>query len=228
MRRQSPHLATIRAVLAAILIVAGGPAVVAAAVRNDPGDARAGLGLPQPAWDLSCVPLLANGDFEAGPGAAWSEQSAGGYALVSDQFPHGGEYGAWLGGDDSADDTLSQSATIPGTASRVTLVYWWAIHTLEEAHPHDVCTVELRDAQGGLIRVLETITDAADPDVWHRREHDLTQYKGRTVRLVFHAITDLTNPTDFFFDDVALEACDQSTARSVHLPLILKVHLGSH
>lgn len=169
-----------------------------------------------------CTGLVRNGTFEAGSDGAWTEESNLGHVLISDQWPRGGSLGAWLGGEDGSDDVLSQTITIPASASRVTLVYWWSIHTLEEVHPQDTCTVDLREPGGAVVQVLQTITDEAEPDIWQRSEFDLTAYRGRTLRLVFRGVNDPTNPTDFFFDDVDLQSC--GGVHSTYLPLVLKTH----
>lgn len=171
-----------------------------------------------------CAPLLSNGDFEGGPGEAWSEESGSGDTLVSTQWPRTGSYGAWLGGYEMGDDTLSQAIDIPESAGSVTLVYWWAIHTQEETHPHDLCTVELRGPDGAAVATLQTITDEAEPDVWQRAEFDLSPYRGQRLVLAFHALNDYAGPTDFFLDDVDVRVCSPA-GHGIHLPCIMRMHI---
>ena len=110
------------------------------------------LGHPSGGQAESCLGLVRNGTFEAGSDGAWSEESNLGHVLISDQWPRSGGLGAWLGGEDGSDDVLSQTITIPANASRVTLVYWWSVHTLEEVHPQDTCTVDLREPGGAVVQ----------------------------------------------------------------------------
>ena len=183
-------------------------------------------GLSPRVWAGGCPNLLRNGSFELGPNGDWSETSLGGNELITTDWAHGGQYAAYLGGSDDADDTLSQVVTIPSDAGSVTLTYWWAINTLEDTHPHDRCTVELRATDDALLQTLETIVDTDDVVAydWQRCDVDLTAYRGRQVKLVFHAVTDSSSPTEFFIDDVALTTCQAPApgSHALYLPLALR------
>ena len=217
----------IRAVwLAVSLLFSLAPVVQAASVHWCPAERGVASGRT-----LSCAPLLRNGDFEAGPDGSWDEevapncQEAGGPCeLINNQYTHNESlYGADLGGYNGASDTLSQAVAIPANAERVTLSYWWAIDTEETTGGYDFCFVELDDENGDLLALLEAITgDDQEIYVWHRSEFDLTAYKGHTVRLVFHAYTDDNQWSEFFIDDVDLEACEVPLARLSYLPLVMR------
>ena len=154
----------------------------------------------------SCSELVVNGGFESGS-QGWTQSSAGGYDLVSTYNPFTGVWGAYLGGIDDADDRLGQALTLPAGASSITLHAWWSIATSETGGGFDRMTLSLLRPDGSLLAELARIDDSADPDVWDEIIADLTSYAGQTVRVQAHAVSDGSNPTDFYLDDLGITAC---------------------
>ncbi len=171
---------------------------------------------PRPA---ACNELLVNGGFEAGA-AAWQISSAGGYSLLSQALPHTGEWGAFLAGYNEADDRLAQAVALPAGQTS-TLRFWWQVRTDETDHPWDALDVEVTPAGAAPIR-LQHITDADAGGAWQQATFDLSAYAAQTVTLSFHAQTDLDRPTDFYLDDISLEACAPAASFQLYLPLTLR------
>jgi uncharacterized protein (DUF736 family) len=167
----------------------------------------------------ACDERIANGGFEEG-GAGWSQVSARGNDLISDFRPHFGIWGAYLGGVNDADDKLTQQITLPAAAVSITLTAWWAIATEEEGVGFDRMTVSLLKPDHTLLANLLSVDSSATVNVWEQAELDLTDYRGQTVILQFHAATDASNLTDFYVDDVSLAVCRPTTA--VYLPIITR------
>jgi hypothetical protein len=154
---------------------------------------------------LACTEPMTNGGFEAGV-APWESVSAGGYTLISPILPYTGEMGAVLAAYNNADDELAQAITLPGGTTAV-LRFWWQMMTQEVNHPRDTLDITITPIGGGAPVTLRRITDGDTADSWQLAVLDLTPYAGQKVRLVFHAQTDGQQPTDFYLDDVSVEAC---------------------
>jgi uncharacterized protein YfaP (DUF2135 family) len=149
--------------------------------------------------------LLQNPGFETiadGQAPPWAFT---GEVQFSATRQHGGTYSAWLGGYNVADDRIYQQLAIPGSAgTEVQLVFWWLVRTNEPTHPWDSMTVRVRDASGALLKDLATLDDGSAVEAWQSSQYDLSEYVGQTVRVCFEAITDDSNLTSFFVDDVEL------------------------
>ena len=187
---------------------------------------------------------MTNGGFESGS-APWETVSAGGYTIISPVLPHTGQWGAVLGAYDSANDELAQTLTLPA-GTTLTLRFWWQMTTLEANHPWDTLDVTVTPASGGTPVRLLRITDGNLAGAWQQAVLDLTPHAGQSIRLSFRAETDSDRPTDFYLDDISMEACPGSgttptvtvtpsptrtvtptatriaTQRRVYLPLVLR------
>jgi hypothetical protein len=162
-----------------------------------------------------CGNRLQNGGFETvvgGDAAPWVRTASVTYTNLE---WHQGARSAWLGGRNNANDRLYQQIAIPGDTSLLqgvihaaTLSYWWGIVTNEVSHPFDHLYVRVRDTSDVLLEELEVLTDADASETWQESEFDLTAYKGQTVRISFEAVTDASNSTSFFVDDVELDVCE--------------------
>jgi hypothetical protein len=160
---------------------------------------------PALAAPQACTEQVANGGFESS-GPEWQTTSGGGYALISHILPRTGEWGAYLGGYNNAYDELAQIVTIPaGSASK--LRFWWQMSTLESTHPWDSLEVKVAPAAGGAATRVFLITDGSVANDWQEAVVDLTSYAGQSLRLSFRAATDSDRATDFYLDDISLEAC---------------------
>ena len=154
----------------------------------------------------SCAELVTNGDFEDGT-YGWSSWSALGYNLVSDFNPHGGMLGAYLGGDDNAQDVLSQTIPLPEGMTSLVLNLWWSITTEETAGSFDRMSVTLQDGGGTGVAVLLAVDNTAPVNVWDLSTSDLSAFAGRDLKLTIAVTTDANHPTAFFVDDVSVAAC---------------------
>ncbi len=153
----------------------------------------------------ACVEQVINGGFESGT-TPWQTVSAGGYDLVSQILPYTGQWGAYLGGYNNANDALSQDVTLPAGTS-ITLRFWWHMTTQETNHPWDTLDVTITPVSGGTPVLLRRITDGDTQGVWQQAILDLTPRAGQSVRLAFRAQTDSDRPTDFYLDDISVETC---------------------
>ncbi|MGC8782550.1 MAG: choice-of-anchor J domain-containing protein [Anaerolineae bacterium] len=171
---------------------------------------------PRPA---ACAELLVNGGLEDGA-AGWQISSADGYPLLSQALPHTGQWGAFLAGYNEADDRLAQAVALPAGQTS-TLRFWWQARTDETDHSWDTLDVEITPAGAAPIR-LQRITDADAGGGWQQATFDLSAYAAQTVTLSFHAQTDFDRPTDFYLDDISLEACAAATSFQLYLPLTLR------
>ncbi|MCC7354254.1 MAG: choice-of-anchor J domain-containing protein [Anaerolineae bacterium] len=192
--------------------------LVALALVIMPGLARPAVIEATPA---GCQERVLNRGFESGAAAPWVASRSG---LVSDLYAHNGRWAALLGSRNEANDDLYQQVVIPSNIITAELSFWWSIQTFEEVHPNDFLTVTIRNTANNTLAVLQTFSDAdgsTELPVWTRSVYTLTAYAGQTVRIAFHANTDLTNLTLFFVDDVSLTACGASlTAVRRFLPLV--------
>ena len=159
--------------------------------------------------------LLRNGTFDTGPGGGWSESSASGLALVTNDFEgsglagHTGAYAAWLGGTMNGNDTVRQTVTVPAGATRLRLSGYRVIATEETSTAqNDKMDFELRAT--GAATVLETLGTFGDNNAvlaWTAFQFEATSpHDGATLDLVIHATTNATLNTNFFVDSLVLEA----------------------
>jgi hypothetical protein len=77
----------------------------------------------------------------------------------------------------------------------------------EEAEAYDFFKVTVRDGSGALLKLLETVDNRAEQDVWKSSNFDLREFAGRTILVLFQVTTDDSNSTSFYLDDVELQVC---------------------
>lgn len=154
--------------------------------------------------------IIKNGEFEAGRDP-WSETSAAGYPIVQ-AFPQvsakSGVSIAWFGGYNAANDTLSQSFTIPASLTSASFSFWYQVSSsdLNNQTP-DTLTIELQDVNtGAILATVGRLTNLDRTTTWTQSfPVNLAQYKGRLLRLLFRCMTDGVNPTSFFIDSVKID-----------------------
>ena len=166
-----------------------------------------------------CVPdwtqLLGNADFEAGR-TVWTEDIVGSTnAIIRQQgggLPFPADSGTWAAlmlGYNGADLTLSQTVTVPATATMLRLRGARCWVTTETAGTGDAMTITVRSTGGTVLETLASLTNA-DADAvcsWTALSLDAgASYPGQTVQLVFDGQANGANPTSFAFDTLALEA----------------------
>lgn len=153
--------------------------------------------------------LVQNGDFEHGS-APWQESSSGGFEIVDTTNAHSGQYSAYLCGYISCRDTIKQSFSIPNTATRLTISYWWqAVTDRTGSACVDTFNAQLLNSKGKVIANVQHACNANAKQQWQQVTFDasslLAQYAGQNVTLVFSAKTALSlTVTSFFVDDIAV------------------------
>ena len=147
---------------------------------------------------------LVNGDFEAGH-SGWQEYSRQGYVIIMDTYypldvqHHGGNWGAWLGGQLDEISSLEQTVTVP--RDRSTLIYWHVI-TSEDSCGHDFGGVVI---DGGVVDKYDLCQSTATGG-WKQHRVDLGRYAGQTVRLQLRVETDGSGNSNLLVDDVEFAA----------------------
>lgn len=173
---------------------------------NTPTPTPTGTPTPPPTPTPTPPPggnLITNGGFESGT-TGWTQSSSGGYQIVDPTRPHTGLYSAYLCGYNNCRDTIYQTVSIPSTSTSATLTYYWYMDTTETYHSYDYMYVRVRNTAGSTLTTLQTISDGSSANGWHSASFSVLGYKGQTVQIAFVGTNDISNPTDFFVDDVAL------------------------
>jgi hypothetical protein len=150
--------------------------------------------------------LLVNGGFE-GSAAPWTLST--GFAFSTGAFPHTGTGYVIGGGGTNQNGTAFQQVAIPSTAAG-TLTFWLNITTAETTTTtaFDRLMVEVRNTAGTVLATVATYSNLnANPPSgnYALRTVDLSAFKGQTVRVTFHATTDVSLATSFRIDDVSLK-----------------------
>ena len=169
----------------------------------------------------ACVERVVNGGFEAGV-TGWEPTTNGPFALVGPALPRTGALGAILGARNNADDRLEQAIALPA-GKAATLRFWWHMLTEEPDHPWDTLEVTIKPAGAAESIRLVRITDGDIQGQWREAVFSLSAYAGQTVELSFRAQTDANQPTEFYVDDVSVQACDApALTKRLMLPLIMR------
>ncbi|MEQ1759432.1 MAG: CARDB domain-containing protein [Vicinamibacterales bacterium] len=163
----------------------------------------------------SGLELLTNGSFTSGL-SEWNPsgnfytnptfltcRTCPGYAFLaqSDGTPGNGLLG-----------TLSQTVTIPSSATSAGLTFWYHITTQETSTttPFDVLNVSLWNSSGGFVGTIATLSNLNKTTGYVQYSANLLAYAsaGQTVRLQFVATTDgaaaVGLPTVFRIDDASI------------------------
>ncbi|MBG6141755.1 M4 family metallopeptidase [Longispora fulva] len=141
--------------------------------------------------------LIANPGFESGV-TGWT-QSAQDITNSTQQAAHGGSWYAWMNGVGSANtETVSQSVTIPATASG-TLTFWLKVTTAESGSTvYDTLKVQAGST------TLATYSNANASAGYVQKSVNLAAYRGQTITLKFLGAEDAYLQTTFLVDDVSL------------------------
>ncbi|MEZ4707268.1 MAG: trypsin-like serine protease [Caldilineaceae bacterium] len=152
--------------------------------------------------------VLRNGSFDSGADGAWDEQSTnfgalgslilGDAELPAALQPRSGPYAAWLGGGDRETSRLAQTVDLP-TAATVTLVYYYQAQS-DDACGYDSAALLIN---GEAVHTFELCVEN-NTEGWQRNTVDLTALAGQQTTLEFETITDESQVSSFFVDDVAL------------------------
>jgi hypothetical protein len=148
----------------------------------------------------------------------WSATTTvSGHAVIvaGGPHPHLGANYAELGGANNQTDTLTQSLTIPATASSASLTFWANVVSQETSttRAFDLLHVEIHNSSGSLLSTPLTLDNRdrskdgnTDGTYFQPAAVDLSAFRGQTIQLVFRAIVDFELPTTFRVDDVSLLA----------------------
>ncbi len=157
------------------------------------------------------VELLSNGGFEDGH-SDWVEIGFNIITNTDDPYltitPHAGTWLSWLGGRNSANDTVYQQFSIADSLTSGNLSYYLWMGTDETSGSYDKLLVMLRNSSGGLIQQLDYVDNSYSiRRQWVQRSlflPDLTPWKGQNLRISFEASTNGSLVTNFYIDDVSL------------------------
>jgi hypothetical protein len=144
---------------------------------------------------------VANRGFENGT-TPWVQASSGGYQVISTSKPHTGAYSAYMGGYNSATESVYQTITVP---SNGVLSYWWYMSTNESGTTaYDYLRVRIYNTSGTLLGTVRTWSNASAKNVWSQDSVSLAAYAGQNVRLSFGVTTDSSLTSTFYVDDVSV------------------------
>lgn len=144
-----------------------------------------------------------NPGFEQGR-VIWSEYSFQGYDLIvlASTTPigaHGGSWLAWLGGDNSEHSELSQTITI--SASAPYLRFWYYKGSA------DVCGYDFfYVGVNGSFFYSETLCTSNNSGGWVEKVINLSPYVGTNKTVQFKVVTDGSNNSNVWLDDVSMSA----------------------
>jgi bacillolysin len=176
---------------------------------------------PPPTQQLpaGCTNLVVNGTFENAE-AGWVEVNTAHSAIIDTELPHTGARSAWLGGTDEEPlQYIFQEVRIPANATRVTLAYWRLMHyetkgLLGLFASEAKFATNLVNSSGDVIKTLEKFVSSQGDDQWRQATFDLSQFAGKTIRLLFMSENPKNNVSSFFVDDVELVVCTTGAAPS--------------
>ncbi len=152
--------------------------------------------------------LLLNPGFESGNNGNWTI-TAGVIDSSASPAARTGSWKAWLCGYGTTHtDYAYQTKTIPSTATSATLSYYLRITSSETTTSiaYDTMRVQISTNSGSTWTTLATYSNLNKGTFssYALRSHDLTAYKGLSVRVRFYATEDSSLQTSFLVDDTAL------------------------
>ncbi|MGH9643957.1 MAG: hypothetical protein ACRD3Q_16235 [Terriglobales bacterium] len=149
--------------------------------------------------------LIQNGGFETGTFANWT---TGGVVAptISTVQKHSGTHsvldGASSGSEPNGDDYLYQSITIPSTATKATLTFWYWPATTDTI-TYDWQEAQVQNSSGATLAQVMKVCQ--NTQAWTQVTYDLTSYKGQTIRIYFNDHQDgYGDLTYMYVDDVSV------------------------
>ncbi len=153
------------------------------------------------------IQAIQNGGFEGG-NVIWTQPS-GLYYIIGQYYSWSGDWSAWFGGYDYANDRLYQGFHVPAGINSAYLTFYLYVYSTDEPYiPYDYFYVELQNASGEMLEgfIYGDNTDAGWYRCWARWDYpEFSAYAGQTLRLFFQGITDVSAYTNFVVDEVSFE-----------------------
>lgn len=115
---------------------------------------------------------------------------------------HAASGSAYLGGYHNEVARLSQTITIPEAAHFANLEFWYRFVRTDCGS--DVFNLKIN---GSIIKTYNMCNDPAAND-WVRQLIDLSAYKGTSPTIMFEFITNSSNMSDLYIDDVSVYTCE--------------------
>lgn len=142
-------------------------------------------------------PGFQNPGFEQGP-VAWSQYSYQGYELIfQTQNAHGGSWLAWLGGLNDEIAEISQATTIASAAPYLHFWIW--------AESGDVCNYDSFHVGVNSTNIITmNLCEANNTNGWIEMVVNLSGYVGSNQQVFFTVLTDGSNVSSVFLDDISL------------------------
>lgn len=163
-----------------------------------------GTSTPPPPPPPSTPPTnaLVNPGFESGA-VGWTQSSSAGYSLIDSSTSRTGSYSAWLGGYNSATESIRQTVTVP---SNGTLRYHWYMTTSESGTTvYDRLQIRIHRASDGVLLASSSrVSNASPRGAWYADAYSLSPYAGQSVWVSFYATTDSSLETSFYVDDTSV------------------------
>lgn len=150
--------------------------------------------------------LLLNPGFELGNNGNWTI-TTGVITNSTSRTPNTGTWYAWLNGYGTTHtDTAYQNVTLSASATAVKLVFFLGIDTAETTttSAFDKLTVTVRNSANTVLKTLATYSNLNKNTGYVRKEFDLLEFKGQTVRIHFNGVEDGSLQTSFRVDDAAV------------------------
>ena len=146
--------------------------------------------------------VLANPGFESGA-ASWAG-TTGVITTNTGRPARTGSYKAWFGGNGTTStESLTQTVTIPSSATAANLSYWIRTDTSESGSTaYDTFRVQV--VVGGVTTTLRTFTNVGTSSTYTQLSHSLLAYKGTSVTVKFLMTEDSSLQTSFVVDDTAV------------------------
>ncbi len=149
------------------------------------------------------ITAIPNGDFESGLDH-WNTHSEKGRVVIANTFAggvtaHGGDWAAWLGGDNDESAYIQRQIVIPDNTPY--LNYWYWIDS-EDACSFDIGRVGVNDTA----IVTYELCSPEKTNGWVEETLDLRPYTGLTVTLSISVTTDWSISSSLFVDDFMFKA----------------------
>ena len=146
--------------------------------------------------------LLQNPGFKSGS-TSWTG-TTGVITSSTGRPARTGTWKAWLGGNGSTStETISQTVTIPATATAASLSYWIRTDTAESGSTvYDRMQVQV--VVDGVATTLRTFSNVGTSATYTNVSHSLLAHKGKQVTVRFVMNEDSSLQTSFVLDDTAV------------------------